>query len=90
MEGQIVRDWAQSAAVPFLHVRAVSDRADEALPEGMDHWIDDFGQPRMTQVAADLAFRAYLIPSLMRLQKNSRLALTRLTTTVRQILGAVA
>jgi adenosylhomocysteine nucleosidase len=85
MEGQIVRDFADAAKIPFLHLRAVSDCADEALPDRMSNWIDDFGEPRMTQIAADLAFRAYLIPTLMRLQKNTRLALTNVAKALKQI-----
>jgi hypothetical protein len=85
MEGQIVRGLADAAKIPFLHLRAVSDSADEALPDRMSNWIDDFGEPRMTQIAADLAFRAYLIPTLMRLQTNTRLALTNVAKAVMQI-----
>jgi hypothetical protein len=86
MEGGIVRKFAEAAGVAMLHIRAVSDLAGEALPEGMADWVDDVGEPRMAKVAAEVTFRPYLIPSLMRLQKNSRLALEHLATVVREII----
>jgi hypothetical protein len=89
MEGGIVREIADSAKIPFLHIRAVSDCADEALPERMANWIDDFGEPKMSKVSAELMFRPQLIPTLMRLQKNSVVAMKNVAQTVERILEAV-
>jgi nucleoside phosphorylase len=89
MEGQIVREVAEAAKLPFVHVRAVSDCADEALPDRMATWIDDFGEPRMSQVMADLALRAYLVPTLMRLQKNSKMAVGRVAGAVRELMACL-
>ena len=36
MEGSIVRRLAESAGVPMLHIRAISDSADEAVPARND------------------------------------------------------
>jgi adenosylhomocysteine nucleosidase len=90
MEGAIVREIADGEGIPFLHIRAVSDRADEALPERMATWIDDFGEPKMSKVSADLMFRPQLVPVLMRLQKNSAVAVKSAADAVRRILEAVA
>jgi nucleoside phosphorylase len=89
MEGGVIREFAERAGLPMLHIRAVSDLAGEALPEGMADWVDDVGEPRMGKVAAEVAFRPYLIPALMRLQKNSRLALEHLATVVRDVICEV-
>jgi adenosylhomocysteine nucleosidase len=86
MEAAIVRPHSQSAGVPLLHIRAISDTAAEALPERMTDWINDVGVPRMAQVTADLAFHPHLIPAMIRIGNNSRIAARRLAQAVHQIL----
>jgi hypothetical protein len=90
MEGGIVREIADAAKIPMVHIRAVSDRADEALPERMGNWIDDFGEPRMAKVTTDLAFRPQLIATLMRLQRNSGIAVKNVAREVGRILEVAA
>jgi adenosylhomocysteine nucleosidase len=87
MESDIVRAMAESLTLPMLHVRAISDAADEALPERMMDWIDHVGRLRTPKVLADLALHPHQIPAMIRLGKNSRLALRRLTQAVGVILG---
>jgi hypothetical protein len=87
MEAAIVRPHSQSAGVPLLHIRAISDTAADALSERMTDWINDVGVPRMAQVTADLAFHPHLIPAMIRIGNNSRIAARRLAQAVHQILG---
>jgi hypothetical protein len=86
MEATIVRPHLQSAGIPLLHIRAISDTAAEALPERISGWINDVGVPRMAQVTADLAFHPHLIPAMIRIGNNSRIAARHLAQAVRQIL----
>jgi purine-nucleoside phosphorylase len=88
MESAIVRALTESMHLPMLHVRAISDAADQTLPPRMMKWIDDVGKPRLAELLADLAVHPRQIPAMIRLGKNSRLALRRLTQAVGVILGA--
>jgi hypothetical protein len=85
MEGAIVRKLAESAGLPMLHIRAIGDSAAEALPERMMNWIDDLGEPIFPRLAADMLLFPSQISTMMRLGKNSRLALHNLAPAVRQI-----
>jgi hypothetical protein len=85
MEGAIVRRLAESAGLPMLHIRAISDSAAEALPERMVNWIDDLGEPQFPRIAADMLRYPSQISTMMRLGKNSRLALNKLAPAVGQI-----
>jgi hypothetical protein len=85
MEGAIVRRLAESAGLPMLHIRAISDSAAEALPERMVNWIDDLGEPQFPRIAADMLRYPSQISTMMRLGKNSRLALNKLVPAVGQI-----
>jgi len=87
MESAIVRAIAQSVGLPMLHVRAISDAADQTLPSRMMNWIDDVGKPQTPKLLAELALHPHQIPAMIRLGKNSRLALRRLTQAVGVILG---
>jgi len=72
----------------MLHVRAISDTADEAVPDRMMDWIDDAGRLRAPKLKllADLTLHPRQIPAMIRLGKNSRLALRRMTKAVGVIL----
>jgi len=85
MEGAIVRRAAEPAGIPMLHIRAISDTAAEALPERMMSWIDDVGEPLFHRIAPDMLLYPSQISTMMRLGKNSRLALNNLAPAVRQI-----
>jgi adenosylhomocysteine nucleosidase len=85
MEGTIVRQWAESARVPMLHVRAISDSAAQSIPRNLLNWIDPVGKPRPARIAANLALHPAQIPVMIRLGKHSRLALANLAAAMRRI-----
>src|SRR5208282_3301567 len=85
MEGSIVRRLAGSAGVPMLHIRAIGDSAAESLPERMMNWIDDLGEPIYPKLAADMLLYPAQISTMMRLGKNSRLALNNLAPAIKRI-----
>jgi adenosylhomocysteine nucleosidase len=87
MESVVVRRQCEEAGKEFIHIRAISDRADEALPERLASWVDDVGEPKMAKVSAELMFRPGLVPVLMRLQSNSKLALRNLTAVIKSIVA---
>lgn len=85
MEGKIVRRWADSIDVPMLHLRAISDSAEESVPADMLKWVDAVGTPLPGKIAANLALHPGEIPAMIRLGKNSKLALRNLAAAVRRI-----
>ena len=85
MEGELVRKGAESAGIPFLHIRAISDLARQNVPERMLNWIDDVGRARPSRVTGDLIAHPLMIPSMIRLGRQSRLAVRRLAEFVRLV-----
>ncbi len=89
MEGEIVRAAAESAGVPFLHIRGISDSAGQSVPERLVNWVDDVGQARAGRVTADLIAHPLLIPSMIRLGKQSRFAVRRVAEAVRGVVQSL-
>jgi adenosylhomocysteine nucleosidase len=82
MESAIVQRYAQSAGLPLLMIRAISDTADQEVPLEVMSCIDELGNPRAAALAGKLARHPSLIPKLMRLGQQSRIALENLGKTV--------
>lgn len=89
MESLVVRRYCEEAGKEFIHIRAISDRADEALPDRIATWVDEVGEPKMAKVSTDLMFHPGLVPVMMRLQSNSKLALKNLAAVVKSIVGNI-
>ena len=85
MESRIVREMAKSMRLPLLHVRAISDASVDNVSPRVLNWIDDVGRPRTAELLAGLALHPRQIPAMIRLNRNSRLALRRLA----QFIGAI-
>jgi nucleoside phosphorylase len=88
MENAIARSFAADRGVPFLGIRAVSDRADEALDPATLRWIDEAGALRPMPLMADLCRRPMRIPALWRLGRRSRVAARKLAEAVENIIHA--
>lgn len=74
MESGIVRAAAESAGVRLIHIRAISDTADQAIPRWIFNCIDETGRIRPARAATALAAHPMALPMLMRLSRQSRLA----------------
>ncbi len=88
MENALARGFAARLGVPFLGIRAISDRADEPLDPATLRWINHTGGLRPARLAADLCRRPGLIPSLVRLGRRSRIAVEALADAVQQVVAA--
>jgi nucleoside phosphorylase len=78
METGKLLDWAKSVNVRGVAIRAISDVADEAIDPAVMGTVDPFGRMRVGSVMGTLLRRPGLIPGLMRLQKQSKVALKNL------------
>ncbi|MDP9175292.1 MAG: hypothetical protein M3O30_15720 [Planctomycetota bacterium] len=86
MESDIVRRCAAIAGLPLLTIRAISDAAEDEISPRLISCVDERGNPRPAALAAMLALHPSMIPSLIRLGKNTRVACARLTEAVGMLL----
>jgi adenosylhomocysteine nucleosidase len=85
MEGEVVRAAAESAGVRMIHVRAVSDTADQQVPVWVMNCIDGTGRARPGSVIGGLARHPLQWAALVRLGRQTRLAAARMAAAVRWI-----
>ena len=78
MESAALAGVAAKAGLPFLAVRAIADRAGDALPALVDTAIKPDGRPAVGRVLAALVRRPSDIPATLRLGRQTELALARL------------
>lgn len=74
MESHHVARAAGEHGLPFIAVRAISDRADEVLPAILATFVDAEGQTRMSAVLAALIFGRVRLGELLRAGGASRRA----------------
>jgi hypothetical protein len=89
MESAKVRRFAEERAIPMLHIRAISDQADHAIPPEIFGWLDSMGNPRGSAVARGIARNPTLLPSLFRLRKHSTIACRAMAQAVAECLAAL-
>src|SRR3546814_11469473 len=78
MESGAVATVAAEAGLPFLAVRAVADRADDALPALVEHAVKPDGMPAVGRTLAAMLKNPTQIPATLRLARRTNLALARL------------
>lgn len=86
MESAAVARIAHERRVPLAAVRAISDGVDEELGFSIADFTDREMRIRVWKVLWTLARKPRIIPQLMRLEKNSRLAGENLATAVLAII----
>jgi len=79
---------ASDAGVPFVVMRAVSDRADEALPLDFNLFLGEDGGVRRADVVRHVAFRPQLIAPLMDLRRRVELCADRLAMAAEELVSA--
>jgi nucleoside phosphorylase len=75
--------------LPFFGIRAVTDRADEDIPEELFGVVDENGTYRFSRALALLLTRPGLIPSSVRLGRHASLAGKNLWEAVRSLVEVV-
>lgn len=74
MESAAVAEIAAEAGIPFAAIRAISDAADEELGFSLDEFTDQDLNIRISRVLRTVARKPWIIPQLLRLARNSRIA----------------
>ncbi|HVX85036.1 MAG TPA: hypothetical protein VH253_09490 [Phycisphaerae bacterium] len=85
MEAAAVAPIATAAGIPFLHVRAISDAATDHVDADCLSLIDSDGHPILRRVVRLLVRRPTVIAQLLRLRRDTSLALSRLSQTMRHL-----
>jgi adenosylhomocysteine nucleosidase len=85
MEAAALAPLIASAGVPLLHVRAISDTATDSVDEDCLSLVDTDGRPKLSRAAGLILRRPSALPQLLRLQRDSSLALQRLGQTMRHL-----
>jgi adenosylhomocysteine nucleosidase len=85
MEAATVARMAQMRSLPFRALRAVSDQADDELPD-MGRFTDERGGFREALFAMYVGWHPWLIPTVLRLGKQSAQASQLIAQALRQVL----
>lgn len=78
MESGAVAAIAAEAGLPFLAVRAVADRAQDALPPLVEDAVKPDGMPAVWRTLGALLWHPAQLPATLRLARQSERALARL------------
>jgi adenosylhomocysteine nucleosidase len=89
MESAAVAQLAGENGIPFVGMRTVSDPFCEELGFSLDEFCDDRMRIRIPKVLLTVARRPRIIPQLIRLARNSRVAAASLSQAVERFLAVV-
>jgi adenosylhomocysteine nucleosidase len=87
MESAAIARVAREHGIPFAGLRSVSDPFDEELSFSLDEFCDDRMRIRIPRVLMTIARKPRIIPQLVRLARNSRIAAGSLSCTMREFLA---
>lgn len=85
METSAVAEIAGRSGIPLVALRAVSDAADEELLFSLDELTDRDLNIRIGKVVMTVAKKPRILPQLIRLAKNSKLAANNLAIVLAQL-----
>jgi nucleoside phosphorylase len=85
MENAAVRAMAKKAGVAFLGIRAISDTANQSVSPKVVGMVDEFGRPKILELAKTLLRKPGLFGELMRLGEQSKRAATAMGKAVRMV-----
>jgi adenosylhomocysteine nucleosidase len=85
MESAIVGARAAALGLPFLHIRAISDRAQDAVDPAVLSFINPFGAVRPLKLATALLGKPSLVAQIRHLRRDSKIALSALCTAIKAL-----
>lgn len=89
-ESAEVAERAIGAELPLVVVRAISDTVTDVIPPSVMDWIDGAGHCRRAAAVDGIARRPWILPTLMRLQRQSGIAGEALAQRVKGLLDGIA
>ncbi len=89
MESGAIALVAAAHGIPFIGLRTVSDPHDEELGFSLDEFCDDRMRIRIPRVLLTIARKPRIIPQLIRLAGNSRVAADSLARAIRQLMAVM-
>jgi len=89
MESAAVATVAIKNGIPFAGIRAVSDPFDEELDFSLDEFCDEQMRIRIPRVLLTIMRKPRIVPQLIRLARNSKVAGASLADSVKQFLAFV-
>jgi len=89
MESAAIAIIAVENNIPFCGIRAVSDPSDEELGFSLDEFCDDRMRIRIPRVLLTICRKPRIIPQLIRLARNSRIAAASLSQAVERFLSVL-
>jgi adenosylhomocysteine nucleosidase len=89
MESAAIAIVAVENGIPFMGIRTVSDPADEELGFSLEEFTDRHLRVRPHRVALTILRKPWIIPQLMRLARNSRIAADSLSQSVARLLASL-
>ena len=89
MESAAIARVAATHGIPFLGLRTISDPWNEELDFSIDEFCDDTMQIRPVKVLATILRRPRIIPQLIRLARNSRVAAAGLANAMKRLLHQI-
>ncbi|QEM69981.1 phosphorylase [Geobacter sp. FeAm09] len=89
MESAAIAIVAAEHGIPFLGIRTVSDPADEELGFSLDEFTDRDLRIRPHKVALTILRKPWIMPQLIRLARNSRIATDSLAQAVARLLASL-
>lgn len=89
MESAAIALLAGENGIPFVGLRTVSDPFDEELAFSLDEFCDERMRIRIPRVLLTIARKPRIIPQLIRLARNSRVAARTLSQAVERFLAVV-
>jgi adenosylhomocysteine nucleosidase len=86
METYFLARLAKEMALPFLGLRAITDRADEEIPVELLRVTDESGKYRLSLAVGLILRRPQIITHIFRIGKNARAASINLSHAVRALI----
>jgi adenosylhomocysteine nucleosidase len=90
METWAVARMAGQGEIPFLAIRAISDAAEEELEFSLDQFTDSEMNIRIGRILCAIARTPRILPQLLRLAKNARIAGRNLAIALDSLLNSEA
>ncbi|MGD0586340.1 MAG: hypothetical protein ABSA86_11300 [Oryzomonas sp.] len=90
MESAAIAIVAVENGIPYMGIRTVSDPADEELGFSLEEFTDNHLRIRPHRVALTILRRPWIIPQLIRLARNSRIAADSLSHAVARLLASLS